>query len=183
MCWMKWGKCRDPQALQYLCECALECLRVCVALNKWPMTHNKNYYEWTRTRKIHWPPLCTPHSPCSPALERMNLACKEAASRIGVSDERSQDEGVRWGCVTNDCYWPEWFAPFGNWPDSTRRNCIGLCATESTCIKIQLRLTNKKQAKWKIFLLYYEYTHVPCVCEILYTSVWGPKIFPSIVEE
>lgn len=99
-----------------------------------------------KNKKNPLAPLRTPHSPYSPALKRMNLECKEAASRIGVSNERSENEGVRRGDVTNDCYWRgfEWFAPFGNWPYSTRRNCIGLCAT---CIKIQLRLTNKKQGK------------------------------------
>lgn len=51
-------------------------------------------------------PSHSPHFPASPSLERMNLACKEAASRIGVSVVRSQKErGVRRGDVTNDCYW------------------------------------------------------------------------------
>lgn len=51
-------------------------------------------------------PSHSPHFPASPSLKRMNLACKEAASRIGVSVVRSQNErGVRRGDVTNDCYW------------------------------------------------------------------------------
>lgn len=47
-----------------------------------------------------------PYSPPPSTFERMNLACKEAASRIGVSDRRSQKErGVRRDDVTNDCNW------------------------------------------------------------------------------
>lgn len=37
-------------------------------------------------------PSHSQHFPYSPTIERMNLACKEAASRIGVSDRRSQKE-------------------------------------------------------------------------------------------
>lgn len=156
MCWMKWAW---PELNLQANVWVLVCVCVCAALNKWPMTHNKNYYEWTRTRKTHW----AASSLCSLRpwpWAHMNWEFWECECGCGCGCEREN--------VSNDCLLAEWFTPFGSSTLLSLLNCIG-CQSHGTCIKIQLRAIEQNIKK---LIFYRTHTHLYIYSQTSYIDIF-----------
>lgn len=154
--------------------CVRVCVCACVALNKWPMTHNKNYYEWTRTRKTHWPPFALPTFTLLPSSVGIWHVRRQLVVS-GYQIEGRRKSGVYGGGdVTNDCYWH----PLGTGRprlDSQELE-LGFVPQRARASRFNWDLQMKSKENEK-------YLHA---CEVLWTSLWGPNILivlPSIVGE
>lgn len=136
-------------------KCAYVC--VCAALNKWPMTHNKNYYEWTRTRKTHWaaPSLCLLH-PFVHGLERIWIG--DSMNADAVADADVDVKGRTF--LTTDCRVVRTLWELNNltaaelyWPLCTQQDWL---QSQGTCIKIQLGAIEYNIKNNKNYLIYIE---------------------------